>query len=342
MHPQDHQAAAIDPAPAPAGGAEPPGEPRGSDWLAPARGPLRGETSPGVTVHWLFLSDTVAVTRWRCLEHDPKPRGPKHQLWHAIGFLHGGSFRMRDASTLGVADITRLVFFNPRAPYETSHPCGCGDRGGCLVLRDDLARSLVGQWDAAAAERDSEALFRPVLAPGEPRLHLELLALLRQLGASPPGELEALRVEETAIGLAARAVLRLARLAAGARPRRARLADVAAPGAGSRDDRIVAVQELLWRRLTAQQRLTDLAAEVGISAFQLCRQFRAATGSTVHRYLTRLRLGQALELLENGGGDDLSGLAFDLGFSSHSHFTCAFRSEFGVTPSAFRAAARSR
>ena len=55
----------------------------------------------------------------------------------------------------------------------------------------------------------------------------------------------------------------------------------------------------------------------------------------LHRYLTRLRLRAALERLA-GGANDLTALALDLGFSSHSHFADAFRREFGRTPSAVR------
>jgi len=39
--------------------------------------------------------------------------------------------------------------------------------------------------------------------------------------------------------------------------------------------------------------------------------------------------------------DDLTMLALDTGFSSHSHFTAAFRRAFGCTPSQFRMSTRS-
>jgi AraC family transcriptional regulator len=51
----------------------------------------------------------------------------------------------------------------------------------------------------------------------------------------------------------------------------------------------------------------------------------------MHRYLNRLRLLEALEPLAQGEAD-LSTLALDLGFSSHSHFTAAFRKEFAMSP----------
>jgi AraC family transcriptional regulator len=48
-----------------------------------------------------------------------------------------------------------------------------------------------------------------------------------------------------------------------------------------------------------------------------------------------VRLLLALERLEDGERD-LSRLALDLGYSSHSHFTAAFRRSFGTPPSAAR------
>jgi AraC-like DNA-binding protein len=64
--------------------------------------------------------------------------------------------------------------------------------------------------------------------------------------------------------------------------------------------------------------------------------FQQQTGMPVHRYLTQLRLRAALERLADA--DDITSLAIDLGFSSHSHFTDVFRREFGKTPSEYRKA----
>ena len=69
--------------------------------------------------------------------------------------------------------------------------------------------------------------------------------------------------------------------------------------------------------------------------FHLCRCFRAGTGLTLHEYRTQLRLRGALEALESGDCD-LTRLALDTGFSSHSHFTAAFRRVFDATPSRVR------
>jgi AraC-like DNA-binding protein len=85
------------------------------------------------------------------------------------------------------------------------------------------------------------------------------------------------------------------------------------------------------------QRLTlaRIARALDCSVFHLCRSFRRATGLTLHRYQDAVRLRLALERLGDGERD-LSRLALDLGYSSHSHFSAAFRQSFRVAPSAAR------
>src|SRR5262249_411627 len=82
-------------------------------------------------------------------------------------------------------------------------------------------------------------------------------------------------------------------------------------------------------------RLSDVADAVGASSTYLTDVFSRFEGVSLHRYVTQLRLARALVELPEAG--DLTSLALDLGFSSHSHFTLAFRRAFGCTPSTFRA-----
>jgi AraC-like DNA-binding protein len=62
--------------------------------------------------------------------------------------------------------------------------------------------------------------------------------------------------------------------------------------------------------------------------------FQQVEGLPLYRYQLRLRLARALHLL--GRYEDLSRLGLHLGFSSHSHFTAAFRQLYGHTPADFR------
>lgn len=82
-------------------------------------------------------------------------------------------------------------------------------------------------------------------------------------------------------------------------------------------------------------RLRDVAAAVHVSPYHLARQFRVATGETIARYVTRLRLALALDRIA-AGEDDLARLAHDAGFAHHSHLSARFRALFSLTPSQVR------
>jgi AraC-like DNA-binding protein len=84
--------------------------------------------------------------------------------------------------------------------------------------------------------------------------------------------------------------------------------------------------------------LGKLSAQLGVSPTYLTSLFHKAEGMPLYRYHLKLRLAEALTLLP--ARDDITSVALDLGFSSHSHFTSAFRAQYGVTPSEYRAFSR--
>jgi AraC family transcriptional regulator len=94
-------------------------------------------------------------------------------------------------------------------------------------------------------------------------------------------------------------------------------------------------KEFVESQLSTPLRLRDVARTVGASPAYLTDVFRRVEGVPLHRYVMQLRLARALFELPHA--NDLTVLAFDLGFSSHSHFAAAFRRAFGCTPSQFRA-----
>ncbi|APR81492.1 Transcriptional regulator, AraC family protein [Minicystis rosea] len=79
--------------------------------------------------------------------------------------------------------------------------------------------------------------------------------------------------------------------------------------------------------------LEQLATVAGLSKYHLVRAFRAAVGVPPHTYQLRLRLTRSLFLLREGL--PLSAIAYELGFADQSHYTRAFRVEFGITPGAW-------
>ena len=58
----------------------------------------------------------------------------------------------------------------------------------------------------------------------------------------------------------------------------------------------------------------------------------------MHAYRTRQRLWHVLEQLLDGDTTPLTELAFDQGFSSHSHLSRVFQKQMGMPPSAIRPA----
>jgi AraC family transcriptional regulator len=81
--------------------------------------------------------------------------------------------------------------------------------------------------------------------------------------------------------------------------------------------------------------LSQTARAVGTSPSTLALAFRTLERVSFYRYALNLRLARAAALLPTY--DDLSRLAADLGFASHSHFSTAFHRWAGLTPSAYRA-----
>jgi AraC-like DNA-binding protein len=97
-------------------------------------------------------------------------------------------------------------------------------------------------------------------------------------------------------------------------------------------------KEFVEAHATEPLRLGDVAYAVGASPAYLTDVFRRCEGLPLHRYAVQLRLSRALVELPHA--EDLTVLALDLGFSSHSHFTAAFRRAFDCTPSEFRESTR--
>jgi AraC-like DNA-binding protein len=86
---------------------------------------------------------------------------------------------------------------------------------------------------------------------------------------------------------------------------------------------------------TARWTLAALADLARASPFHLARVFKSQTGVSLYEYVLRLRLARSLPWVLDTNGD-LTNIALDAGFSSHSHFTEKFRARFGISPGAMR------
>ena len=95
------------------------------------------------------------------------------------------------------------------------------------------------------------------------------------------------------------------------------------------------VADHIESRLSDRITVVELAAIAGLSRAHFSRAFLNATGETPHSFIRSRRLAQVRRRLDEGA-EDLSRLAAQAGFSSHSHMTTAFRQAFGITPRAYR------
>ena len=85
------------------------------------------------------------------------------------------------------------------------------------------------------------------------------------------------------------------------------------------------------RNLSNSITLDDICREFFISKPQLCRMFKAATGSTVWDYITVKRLVTAKNLIQSGRSP--TKIYTECGFSDYSSFYRAYRKKYGVSPS---------
>mgnify|MGYP000556427633 CR=1 FL=1 len=102
-------------------------------------------------------------------------------------------------------------------------------------------------------------------------------------------------------------------------------------------DLAIHADELLAQRFCRPLKLEGIARELGVAGPYLARSYHATLGTRMHERLMSLRVAAALSQLSDGASD-LTSLALELGFASHSHFTAAFRRRVGIPPSHFRAA----
>lgn len=275
---------------------------------------------PELAVHTLLATPLLTVRDVCCAGTCRHQGAEEHASATLLVFPYRGTYVRHVGRDSVVADANQVLFFNAAERYRVSHPVAGGDASLVLVVDEALLREVAPK----PLLRDGAGLaFRWQRLRIDPRAQV-LVALLRH--SLRQGIAETLEGESLALTLAQRALGPRTAHEAGASTGRQRLADRA---------KLVLTADLA-RRWT----LAEIAAEVGCSPVYLTQVFRQVEGVPLYRYQLRLRLARALDLL--GDYDDLTELGLELGFSSHSHFSAAFREIYGRSPSEFRQSALQR
>lgn len=99
--------------------------------------------------------------------------------------------------------------------------------------------------------------------------------------------------------------------------------------------RLRRAKDLIASRLTGDISIAEIAAECGLTPSYFARQFAEATGTTPHRWLLKMRVQKAKQLMAESRLS-LAEVAIACGFADQSHFTRVFSRETGATPKAWR------
>jgi AraC family transcriptional regulator len=272
----------------------------------------------------IYESDVVSIGRFRARPDEPHFRFSGLPGAHLFVFPYHEVWIENHGDDPFVADRSCITFYNPSQLYRRRAISDRGDRGDWFALAPGILEDIVARHDREGAPGD-ERLFRFPAGPADDPSFLFQRSLLARIEDTDP-----LLVDEGSIRLAERVVELAYRRRYGSSPRQR-----SSEATRRHRETVEATRQLLALRFRDSLSLEQIAKQVGCSLYHLCRLFRRQTGVTLHRYRARLRQRQALqELLD--GRPDLTRLALELGYSSHSHFTQDFRKTFGVPPSRVR------
>jgi len=194
---------------------------------------------------------------------------------------------------------------------------------------------------ATDLRRVHAALSRTAQAPGTPRTRRSTgRPMLDERLPSPPADTEPLETESRLCWLFGELVRRHAAPSVPPAPFAAAGPPALAgpawppgllPGTGA-----VARQVMtrLADQLTGPPALAELAADAGLSRYQLLRAFRAEVGMPPYAWLAQHRVARARVLLEHGHRP--AEAATLTGFADQAHLTRWFRRVVGVTPGTYR------
>lgn len=212
-----------------------------------------------------------------------------------------GNFVRRVGTRIAQADVNQALFFNAGEEYRIDHVTDDGD--ACLSF--DLSEQLLAELAGATQFRNPQRHIDPGL-----QLHVARLRHHRS---------NVLLAEESALGIA----------------RRLLAADCSTKFVTSAQRRLVQrAKQILHSDPRHRWSLSEIARAIDTAPVHLTQTFSKVEGMPLYRYQTQLRLALALHELPET--DELSALALDLGFSSHSQFTTAFKRMYGAPPSALK------
>lgn len=271
----------------------------------------------------LYGGDLFAVEDWRCSGADTPARREEWSSHDRVVVTRRGAWELEVEGATRLADPVTATLWN-RGPYRVRHPVG--GRDACTVFR--LTPSGTDAFAHASPRRARRAQSGTFSRSSTALDGRTFLLHRRALTAAAGAAADPLAVEEPALEF-------LRSVAAGAG------SACTMPDTPAARRHVAGAREILARDFRRPLTIGHVARQVSCSPFHLSRLFRRATGVTLHQAVLRLRLREGLERLLDEA-DGIASIALAVGFASHSHFTDAFRAEFGCPPSHARRQLRSK
>jgi AraC family transcriptional regulator len=267
-----------------------------------------------ITRKSLFQSATLQIGLFEARGVTHACGDVEQQDRNAVVLPLAGVFAKHDAPGRQVIGTpSHAVFVAADTAYRISYPGGIGDRALILRFGDELAPEHVDRsGDAALASNG--------LLPAPAMMLRNMLGARLGQDDVDDFEIETIGLDLLNVSFAA---MRKEKLAS-------------RPSALARRMRATErVKEAIAVAPSEKWTVAQLARLANLSPFHLCHVFRQMAGTSIYHYVLQERLAQALDAVLDGD-DDLTAIALDAGFASHSHFTARFRGFFGCTPAALR------
>lgn len=271
----------------------------------------------------IYQDALLRVGLFRCRPWQDLFHNDNQALGHYLVFPRTGVLITPDGGEPLVADPTVVMFYNKFQTYRRGKLSESGDACAYFEFQPQILAQALPDSDP---QRDDDPHYPfPIhRAPSDPRSFLlQRLVIAHILREPCPDKLV---VQETIMHV-------LQRIVDSALP--SQRADTSSSTGCAHARLAREAQSLLATRFRESLTLDEIAAQLFVSPYHLCRVFRRQTGATLHQYRNDLRLRQGLEHVLQGE-QDLSALALSLGYANHSHFTKAFRRQFQATPSGLR------